>query len=454
MARWAPRDLPRVEEIGLDWRALAFAIGLSVATALLCGLLPALRLSRSDPQETLRQGPRGATQAGAGGRLRNALVGAEVALSALLLVLGSLLVHSFIKLGRVEKGFDTEHVLTVDLGLPENGYDERERRAEFYRRALERLAGLPGVTSVGAVSKLPLTGEDDVTPVRAEGTTGTLLERPIANWRRVSADYFQTLGVPLLRGQVFADDGGTAQTVILSEGLASQLWPGEDPIGKRINRKVGDSTFVEVVGVVADVRTVGLEQKPGFTVYVPFWQAPPYNMSLTLRTTLPPETLTGAVRREVHAVDPNVPVPSVRTMGQVAASSTSQRRFQMQLVATFALAALVLASLGVFGVVSYTVAQRQGEIGVRMALGATGADVQRSILAQGLRPVGIGLAVGLAASVAAARTIESLLFGVGAADPLTLAAVPGLLLLFAAGACLVPGIRAARVDPMVTLRAE
>jgi putative ABC transport system permease protein len=415
-------------------------------------LLPALRLSGADPQETLRQGPRGATQAGAGGRLRNALVGAEVALSALLLVLGSLLVHSFVKLGRVEKGFEAEHVLTVDLGLPESGYDERERRAEFFRGVLRRLAGLPGVTSVGAVSRLPLTGEDDVTPVQAEGVSGTLLERPIANWRRVSADYFKTLGVPLRRGQAFAD-GGAGQTAILSEALARALWPGEDPIGKRINREVGDSTLVQVVGVVADVRTE-LEQKPGFTVYVPFWQAPNYNMSLALRTALPPETLAGAVRREIHAVDPNVPVPSIRTMGEVAASSTAQRRFQMQLVAAFALATLVLASLGVFGVVSYTVAQRQGEIGVRMALGATGAEVRRSVLTQGLRPVGIGLVVGMAASLAAARTIESLLFGVGAADPLTLAAVPGLLLAFAAAACLVPGIRAARVDPMVTLRAE
>jgi putative ABC transport system permease protein len=454
LARWAPHDLPRVEEIGLDWRALAFAVSLSVATALLCGLLPALRLSLLDPQQTLRQGPRGATQAGAGARLRNALVSAEVALSALLLVLGGLLIHSFLELGRVEKGFQTEHVLTVDLGLPENGYDERERRVDFYRQALERLAVLPGVTSAGAVSKLPLTGEDDVTPVRAEGTTATLLEQPIANWRRVSADYFRTLGVPLRRGQVFADDGGAAQSVILSQGLAHQLWPEEDPIGKRINREVGDSTLVEVVGVVADVRILGLDQKPGFTVYVPFWQAPSYNMSLALRTALPPQALAGAVRREIHAVDPNLPVPSIRTMGEVAASSTAQRRFQMQLVGAFALAALVLASLGVFGVVSYSVAQRRGEIGVRMALGATGGDLWRSVLGQGLRPVAIGLVIGLVASLAAARAIESLLFGVGAVDPLTLTAVPSVLLLFAGAACVVPAIRASRVDPMVTLRAE
>ncbi|MBA2565934.1 MAG: ABC transporter permease, partial [Gemmatimonadetes bacterium] len=382
------------------------------------------------------------------------LIAGEVALSVVLLVLGGLLLRSFLELGRVETGFDTERLIVLDVRLPESAYPDDERASAFYRSALENLAAIPGVLGSAAVSRLPLTGENEVNPVSPEGTTKPMLEQPIANVRYVSPDYFRVLGIPLRQGRSFRDDRAGPPALILSQGLARQLWPERAAVGLRARTGDEESPLLDVVGVVGDVRAIGLEAEPSFMAYVPFWQDAPSEMSLIVRTALPPKVVAGSARAAIGRVDPDVPVARMRTMEEVVSSSVEARRFQVELVAAFAAAALLLASLGIFGVVSYSVTQRRGEIGVRMALGATARHVRLSVLRQGMRPVAAGLGIGLGASVLLGRLVGSLLFGVGATDPVTLAGVPLVLLLVASAACLLPAIRASRLDPLPALRAE
>jgi predicted permease len=453
----APVDLPRLAEVRVDGRVWLFAFGLALLSGLLSGLIPALRQAGMEPQGLLRAGSRTVTEGRRGLGLREFLVGCEVGLSALLLILAGLLVASLLRLQGVDKGFRAERAMAVDLLLPRSRYPEIRDRTALFDRALASLRALPGVRSAAFISKLPLTGESNVNGIQLEGTDRQALDPVthdaiLVNVRSVSDAYFTTLDIPLQRGRGIepgdrarGEHGGLGVTVV-SARLAAKLWPGRDPIGKRFSTgsQVGK---VEVVGVVADVHNARLDQEPTLVAYVPFWKQGPGAGDLVLRTALPPEAVMSSVRSRLWALDPGLPVPTLRTLAEIVAESLSQRRFQMQLATGFALFALLLAALGVYGVVSYNVAQRRREIGVRMALGAQAADVLRLVLARGFRPVLAGLAVGIAVALLSGQLIRSLLFGVSATDPVTIAGVALVLAAMAGLACLLPALDAARVDP-------
>ncbi|HZF13520.1 MAG TPA: ABC transporter permease [Thermoanaerobaculia bacterium] len=457
----APVDLPRLAEVRLDLRVWLFACGLALVCGLLAGLTPALRLAGMDPQGTLRAGSRSLTESRPTLRLREILVGGEVALSALLLVLAGLLVGSLARLERVDKGFRAERAVAVDLQLPQTGYPKAPERSAYFDRALDSVRSLPGVRSAAFISKLPLTGETNVNGIQLEGADQNVVDAEsrgllMINVRLVSPGYFDTMGIPFLHGRDFqagdrnrgdADNLGVA---IVSARVAAKLWPGRDPLGRRFSTgsRVGK---VEIVGVVGDVHNGRLDQPATLVVYVPYWRRSPGHGDLVLRTAALPTELLPTVRRRLWAIDPGIPVPSMRTLAEIVEQSLGARRFQVQLATGFALFALLLAALGIYGVVSYTVAQRRREIGVRMALGARIADVLGLIAARGLRPVLWGLAVGIVLALFAGQLVRSLLFGMSASDPLTIAGVAAVLAGIAGLACLFPALDAARTDPASVL---
>jgi predicted permease len=450
----APVDLPRLGEVRLDVRVLLFTAFVSGLAGLLCGTLPAWRLSRADPQEALKAGARGTTAGAGSARLRALLVAAETALGALCLISGGLLLHSFLKLMSVDRGFEMQHLVTVDLSLPDSRYPDLAARAAFVRSLLVRTAAAPGVVSAGISNRLPLSGEGANNLVNPEGRDVPLLQRPLADLRRVSPDYFRTLGIPLRRGRVFDLADRDRRLALVSAITAQRLWPGEDAVGKRLRIGDDDSPLVEILGVVGDVRGVSLSRPPSLTVYVPYWQRDWSALSLVVKTAGDPRSAAGAVRSVVRQLDPDLPVPSPRTMTAVVSDSVAQRRFQMDLVLLFAAVATLLASLGIYGVVAYSVGQRTNEMGIRLALGAPTGQIARMVLSQGLRPVAAGLTVGVVASLALGRVLGSLLFGVGAGDPLTIVGVVAVVGGVALLATWLPARRATRIDPVAALRYE
>jgi predicted permease len=451
---WAPVDLPRLGEVRLDVRVLLFTAFVSGLAGLLCGTLPAWRLSRADPQEALKAGARGTTAGVGSARLRALLVGVETALGAVCLISGGLLLHSFLKLMNVDRGFEVRHLVTVDLGLPYVRYPDLAARSAFVRSLLERAAAVPGVVSAGIVNRLPLSGEGGNNLVNPEGSNVPLLQRPLADVRRVSPDYFRTLGIPLRHGRVFDLADGSRPLALVSALTAERLWPGGDAVGKRLRIGDDDSPLVEVVGIVGDVRGVSLSRPPSLTVYVPYWQQDWGALSLAVKTAGDPRSAAGAVRSVIRQLDPELPVPSPRAMTAVVADSVAPRRFQMDLVLLFAAVATLLASLGIYGVVAYSVGQRTNEMGIRLALGAPTGQIARMVLGQGLRPVAAGLTVAVVASLALGRVLGSLLFGVGAGDPLTILGVAVVLGAVALLATWLPARRATRIDPVAALRYE
>jgi predicted permease len=459
----APVDLPRLDEVSVDARAVVFALALATVCGLLSGLFPARRIAAADPQGVLRAESHTLSEGRRALRLREVLVGCEVGLSSLLLVLAGLLVSSLLHLLRVDMGFRGDHAAAIALQLPQPR-SKTERTAAF-ERALDQVRSLPGVRAAAYVSKLPLTGEVNVNQAQPEGTgeegagaDPTSLTPIEINVRLVSARYFETLGIPLLRGRdVRPGDAGNAGAAgvgvaVISERLAARLWPGRDPIGRRFSTGSGVGK-VEVIGVVKDVHGARLEQGTTPMAYVPYWRHGWPTGNIVIRTAMPPEAVLHAAAARIRAADPEVAVRAMRTMDEVVAASVSQRRFQTQLAAGFAVSALLLAALGIFGVVSYGVAQRRTEIGIRMALGARLGEVVRLVFGRGFRPVLLGLAGGLLAAVPAGRLVQNLLFGISAADPLTMSAVALVLILVAAAACLAPALDAARTDAAVVLRA-
>jgi len=447
----APVDLPRMDEVRLDGYALAFALVISTITGLLFGVLPALRITRIAPQDVLKTGGRSATDSIRGTRLRGLLVSVEVALSAVLLIVAGLLIGSFMRLMNVDKGFPVERLLVLDLNITGARYQKDGSRAEFCRRVLAGVQALPGVRSAGITNGLPLRGETWVDVIWLPGDTRPMFERLAANSRFISPDYFKTAGIPFRGGRPFEEGDRNKEVVIVAQRTAEQLWPGQDPVGKRLYR--GDEKLREVIGVVGDVRTT-LQQGPVVTVYFPYWTQPVSEAALLVRTAMDPRSVAASVRSEIWRVDPEIPVQRVKTMEEVISEAAAPRRFQMLLVLLFSAAALLLASLGIYGVVSYTVAQRTNEIGVRVALGARAADVYRMVLRQGLSPVLVGLIAGVAGALVLGRLFSSLLFEVSPADPLTISAVIVVLAGVAAFACTVPALRATRVDPISALRYE
>jgi len=449
----APVDLPRIGEVHLDWRVLGFALAISLASGLLFGALPAWRAIRTDTQAALQAGGR-STAGRHSSRMRRALIAAEAALSAACLVAAGLLLHSFSRVIQTDKGFRTERTITVRLSLPFTRYPDKQRQGRFIRALLDGTAVLPGVTEVGSSNDLPLSGEGNNNVVMPEGANWPIIERPLADHRTVNPGFFRAMGIPMLSGRVFQDSDGERQVAVISASLARRLWPGADPVGRRFIEGDRKDHPIEVLGVAGDVRGVSLTKPPNPTAYVPYWQRFQSHVGLVVRAASAPAALAGAIRREIHRLDPEMPVPAFQAFDQLVDDSVAQRRFQLDLVLLFAAAALALAAVGIYGVVSQLVAQRTNEIGIRMALGARAADVRRMVLLEGFGPVAVGLAAGFAASLAGGRLVSGMLFGVRAADPLTFGAVAAVLLVAALAACLIPARRATRIDPLEALRYE
>lgn len=454
----APVDVPRLDEVRLDLHALLFALGASALAGLLFGLIPSWRAARSEPLDALQAGGRGTTQTRSGLRLSELLVSAEVALSAALLVAAGLLVGSLMRILAIDQGFHPDHVLTVKLNLPSAKYRDDKQQVAFIDRLLPSVQALPGVRAAGSISALPLQGEMWVDMITREDDHRSPFERPIANYRAVSPDYFAAMEIPILRGRAFQPADRTRNVEIVSARTAARVWPGDNPIGQRA-RRGDDSTPVpmQVVGVVADTRTV-MNADPPLMVYRPYWNTSNpgaiRNFSLVIRTGQDPESAATAVRNTIWSLDSELPVPEMTTMRQVISASVAQRRFETMLLGGFAVAALLLAVIGILGVISYAVNRRRNEIGIRMALGARAQDITRMVLRQGMRPVGIGLLIGLAAALASGRLLGALLYEIRPGDPAVLSAVVVTLAAAAALACYLPARRAARVDPAAVLRYE
>jgi putative ABC transport system permease protein len=452
----APRDLTGVRAAGLSAPVLWFAALVSFATAIAFGLIPAWQTARRDLHENLKEGSRGATSGRRSGRMRRALVAVEVALSTGLLAVAGLLLHSFVRVMYVDKGFNAERVLAADLDLPEQRYGGGRGVALFLTHLVDEVRALPSVTSAAAVNALPLTGDYNTRMIYLESDSKIMPDRPVASYRVVTTGYFGTMEIPLLAGRLLAADE-PAPSALVSASLAHKLWPDRAPhdiVGLRVRPGGNDVDPVTVVGVVKDVRGDGLEKDPLPTIYRPYAQQPFENMTLVVRTARGPETLAPALRATLTKLDRNLAIPNMRTMRQIISSTVARRRFQMTLVLLFAALALVLAVVGIYGVTSYAVSRQTQEIGLRMALGATQDEVVRGVLMQGMRPVLIGLAVGLATACVGAALIRSLLFGVGALDPMALGGAIAVLLSAAVVACYVPARRAARLDPVSALRVE
>ncbi|MGH9837332.1 MAG: ABC transporter permease [Blastocatellia bacterium] len=451
-------QIPRAAEIGIDWWVLAFTLGVSLLTGILFGLIPALQTSKTDLHETLKEGGRSGSS-GARGWIRNIFVVVEMALALMLLVGAGLLIRSFWQLQRVNPGFVPQNTLTMSLSLPATKYTEPVQRANFYQQVLQQIRTLPGVQSAGATSILPLSGMNSSGSFRIEGRDvpqGQSL--PHGDRWAATADYFSTMKINLVRGRFFDDrDTMTSQPVaIIDETMARKYWPNEDPMGKRISYQGGQQNPIwrEIVGIAGHVKHRGLEGESRVQYYIPHPQTQSANMFLVVRTGGDPASLTGAVRGAIRGFDKDLPIFRVTTMEQLVADSMAQRRFALVLFGVFAAVALLLAAVGLYGVLSYSIAQRSHEIGVRMALGAQARDVLRLVVGQGMLLALIGVAVGLTLAFALTRWMATLLFEVKATDPMTFVVIALALTLVALLACFIPARRATKVDPIVALRYE
>jgi putative ABC transport system permease protein len=446
---WAPADLPRLADIQMSSRTWLVAVATAAISTVICGLLPAWRLTHRNVQESLKEGSSTATAVGRKIRLRELMLGAEIALSTVLLVVGGLLMMSFFNVLRIPKGFDVEHVITQDVSLNIARYKDPDRN-RFVDEALARLAMVPGVRAVGATNQTPLRGETWICELRDASHT----DRPanaMANVRFVSPGYWSAIGIPLTKGRLLESADQKRSVAVIGEAVARLLWPGMDPIGKHI-ASCGPEPL-EVIGVVGDVRA-SLEREPPLTVYKPYWTSPLTRPSFVVRTDGEPAAMAARIRASLRSLDGDVPISPATSMKDVFDAAIASRRFQMNLVMAFAIVALFLASVGVYGVVSFTVAQTTPEIGIRMALGAHATEVMTLVLRRGLVPVAGGLAAGLAAAFVASRLIASQLYGVMPSGVSMTLAVSCLVICLALCACWIPARRATRITPLRALRFE
>jgi putative ABC transport system permease protein len=450
-----PGGIPRIDQLGLNFWVLGFTLLAAVATGVLSGLVPAWQAPYRNIVSGLREGERSQAGSRAQKRLRAVLVASEVALSLTLLVGAGLLIRSFDRLLRVDRGFQSENRLLVGVNIP-GSYKERAK--EVVARFTDRISTLPGVQAVGTMNSRPIVGWDPgmgiVAAERPDGNSGRF---PWAGWRIVSGDYFRTLGLPILKGRTFNqhDEIGKPWRIIVSKRLADELWPGEDPVGHQALLWKGQSNDrAEVVGVAGNQRERGLDSDHTLTVYLPLYGWNPGNVQFAVHTAGSPTALTPSLRSLLKEVDPNLPLADVQTLDEIVSRSVAPRRFNMLLLAIFAVVALLLALVGVYGVLAYSVGRRTAEIGLRVALGATPRSVLALIVGQGMRPILAGIAIGLAIAVGLSRFVSSLLFNVKPVDPLTYGAVTLLVMIAALFSCYIPARRALRVDPVAALRQE
>jgi predicted permease len=451
----SPGNIPRLDQVKLDGRVVVFALTLSFLTGVLFGLSPAIGSSKVNLVEHLKEGQRGSA-AGLAARLRGLLVISQVALALVLLVGAGLLGQSFVRLITLRPGFNPQNLLTVQLFLPSDGYKDQNALSAFYQQATEEFRSIPGVESVGATSAGPQFGGYEPVDVLAGGQTASASgEYPHARYYNVGPDYFHTMQIPLLAGREFTnrDTSGAPAVAIINQMMARQFFPGEDPLGKKV-RLVREKQDLEVVGVVGDVRRFEVGDVVEPEISWPYMQRPRGATYFVFRTGADPASTVAAVRSRVSALDKEVLVTNVSTVDQMVSAALREPRFNTALIGVFAGLALLLASVGLYAVISYSVTQRTHEIGVRIAIGADQSDIFKLIVGQGMLLTMIGVAIGLAASLALTRAMSSLLFGVSATDPLTFAAIALLLTFVSLVACYVPARRATRVDPMVALRYE
>jgi predicted permease len=455
-----PENISQARDISLDFRVLGFTLLVSVVTGLIFGLAPSIQATRFNQIETLKEGGRDAATGGSGKRLRSLLVMAEVAISLVLLIGAGLLINSFLRLRNIDPGFRANNLLTMKIVLPEPKYEEPERRSTFYTDLIQRVQSLPGVRSAAVTTNLPLYRQGNSISVSIEGRS----EPPpgqelIVVTRIISPGYFDTMSIPLLNGRPFTeqDTHTSPNVVVISETMARRFWPGEDAIGKRIaaGRARTPEDWIQVVGVVKDVRQFELTAEPRPQMYMSYRQAAFFEpRDLVVKTDVDPASMATTVRKTVWDIDKDQPVSNIRTMEDILAGSIARQRFSMLLLAIFAGVALVLAGVGIYGVMSYSVAQRTREIGIRMALGAQTGAVLKLAVAYGMKLVIAGIVIGLIAAFALTRVMSTLLFGVTATDPATFTLISLLLVAVAALASYIPARRATKVNPIIALRYE
>ncbi|MDQ3816656.1 MAG: ABC transporter permease [Acidobacteriota bacterium] len=456
MPREYALGVPGWNKISLDYRVLVFTFAVSVLTGVLFGLFPAWQATKSDLNESLKEG--GRTSAGTGRkRYRNALIVSEVTLALVLLVGAGLMMRSILRLMDVNPGFDPQNLVTLQLTLPSSHYSKSEQVTNFYQELTQRLRSLPGVEAAASIDMMPMGGSGGTTTFLVEGRPAPPQgQYPEANGRTSSPGYFQTMRIPILKGRDFNehDTKDAPPVVVINDTFARKYFPGEDPIGKRLLDPQNRVPPSEIIGVVGDIKHWGLDDKAEEYIYTSSNQTPDNSMFLIVRTATDPASMTAVIRKEVQQMDKELPVYNIKPMSQRIVESTASRRLVMFLLGIFAVVALVLASVGIYGVMAYTVTQRTHEIGVRMALGAKRGDILRLVVKQGMLLVAAGVLLGLLVSFAVTRFMAGLLFGVGPSDPATLLGVSLILALIALLACLIPARRAMKVDPMVALRYE
>jgi putative ABC transport system permease protein len=449
--------IPRADEIGMSPAVLLFTLAIALLTGVSFGLVPAFQFTRSQLTQYLKEGKKGASGGVRYRRALGVLVVIEVALALVLVSSAGLMIRSFRLVVGIDPGFNPENVLTLSAALPLATYKDQPQQLQFFDRALAKLQTLPGIKAAAGTFRVPLAGFAKAN-FTVQGKPVPIGQAPQADYRAITPDYFRAMGIRLIKGRVFTehDNADAADAVIVNEELARRSWPGEDPVGKRLQIAAEFRRFREVVGLVADARLSTLEGKVDPAIYVPFqqntWAGALRNSSIVIRTNSDPQSLIPALRREFRSVDPSFPITQVRTMNEIIGESLSQRKFNTALLTLFASLAGALAIVGIYGVMSYNVTQRTREMGIRAALGARRSDLTKLVTSSGARLAALGIAIGIVAAVISGRLLSSLLFGVTATDPLTLVLTAALLGAVTLLASYIPSRRAASADPIAALR--